>query len=97
MVPCVTYYHRNLTELCQQSFTKFAPTFLEGLIGMVEGKAFPYCATCQKVAGPIPVQIFAIFFIEVILLSTLWPWGRLSLLTEVSTRDLPWGVRAAGT
>jgi hypothetical protein len=38
MVPCVTYCRRNLTELCQQSFTKFAPTFLEGLIGIVEGR-----------------------------------------------------------
>jgi hypothetical protein len=32
-----------------------------------------------------------IFSIHVILQAALWPWVRLSLLTEMSTRNLPGG------
>jgi hypothetical protein len=31
------------------------------------------------------------FFIDLIPLTALWPWGLLSLLTEMSTRNISWG------
>jgi hypothetical protein len=36
------------------------------------------------------------FFIDIILSVALWPMGRLNLLTEMSTRNISWGVKAAG-
>ena len=49
------------------------------------------CATNRKVAGSIPEGVFEIFHWHGPS-ATLWPWGWLSLLTEVSTRDIAWGV-----
>jgi hypothetical protein len=36
------------------------------------------------------------FFIDIILPAALWPLGSAQPLTEMSTRILSWGVKAAG-
>jgi hypothetical protein len=36
------------------------------------------------------------FFIDIILPVALWPWGSTQPLTEMSTRNISWGVKAAG-
>ena len=32
-------------------------------------------------------------FVDLVLLPALWPWGRISLLTEMSTGSICWGVK----
>ena len=48
-----------------------------------------HCAARQKVAVSIPDGP-----IVLTLAPALSPWGRLSLLTEMSTSDISWGVKA---
>ena len=49
-----------------------------------------HCAISRKVAGSIPVGATGIFFVEIILPAALWP------LTEMSTRNISWEVKAVG-
>jgi len=49
------------------------------------------CATKRKVAGSIPAGVSGFFIYIKKLPIALWPWGRLSLLTEMSTRSISWG------
>jgi hypothetical protein len=39
----------------------------------------PHYATGQKVLGSIPCEVIKFFSIDLILPTTLWPWGRHSL------------------
>jgi hypothetical protein len=48
------------------------------------------CDTNRKVAGSIPAGVIG-FFIDKILLITLWPWGRLSLYQKWVPGVLPGG------
>jgi hypothetical protein len=41
-------------------------------------------ATSRKVAGSSPDDVIGFFSIDLILLATLWPWGQLQPLTEMS-------------
>jgi len=54
-----------------------------------------HCTTSRRSWVRSPMVLLE-FFIHIILLITLWPWGRLSLLTEISTRGISWGVKVDG-
>jgi hypothetical protein len=55
------------------------------------GSWLRHCATNRKVAGSIPDGVSGI-----ILSVALWPWGSTQPLTEMSTRNISCGVKAAG-
>jgi len=39
-------------------------------------------------------MVSVVFFNAVILLAAIWPGGQLGLLTEMSTKNISWGVKA---
>jgi hypothetical protein len=54
-----------------------------------------YCATYRKVAGSIPDGVIGIFYLHNPSDRTI-ALDLTQLLTEMSTRSISWGVKAAG-
>ena len=58
-------------------------------------KLHPDVTALQVIRSQVPFPMVSLqFFIDIILPAALWPWGRLSL-TEMSTGNISWGVKAA--
>ena len=55
-----------------------------------------HCATSRKVAGSIPDGVIGIFHLHNPSDRTM-AVGLAQPLTELSTRNIPWGVKAADT
>jgi len=76
----------------------YSPCFREGhsYNGTPCGAVWSWhCATSRKVTGSIPDGVIGIFF-YIIVPAAIWPLGSTQLLTEMSTRNLSWEVKAAG-
>ena len=56
---------------------------------------FRHCAASRKVAGSIPDGVIGIFHSHNHFYRTVAVWST-EPLTEMSTRDISWGVKAAG-
>jgi hypothetical protein len=80
-------------------FSHPAPPFFQTIYTLANGHTWGtrchswlrHCATSRQVMDLIPDGVT-----DIILLVALWPWSGLGLLTEMSTRNISWGVKAAG-
>ena len=54
-----------------------------------------HLATIRKAVGSIPVGALE-FCIDIIHPAALKPWGLTQPLTEMSAKNISWGVKAAG-
>jgi len=80
MIICVTAVNRRLND--EQYNIKWGTAVAQWL---------RCCATNRKIAGSIPDGVIGMFHWHKILPTALWPWGRLILLTEMSTRSISLG------
>jgi hypothetical protein len=70
---------------------KFLSQHLAGACGVVVGSGTMLQAGWSRV----PVSMRSIFSINLILPAALWLWGSTQPLTEMSTKNFPWGGTAA--
>jgi Na+/glutamate symporter len=64
-------------------------------VGTAVAQWLRYCATNQKVAGSIPDGVME-FFIDINPSDRTMTLGSTQLLTEMSTGNISWGLKAAG-
>jgi hypothetical protein len=92
--------HRELNLICWHIFFFFCEfiNYLKKLIELylktwAHGRAvcLRHCDTSRKVEGSIPEGV-----IDIILPPALWPLGSTQPLTEMSTRNISWGLNVAG-
>jgi len=73
----------------------FKGLILSCLMSLLWRSQLRHCATSQKAAGSIPDGVIGIFHRHVHSSHTV-AMGLTQSLTEMSTRNISWGVKAAG-
>ena len=80
------YYNNEINKWTQ----KARMYILRGVRGGAVGWGTAVQAGRSRVRFPM---VSLEFFIDIILPATLWPWGSTQPLTEMSTRNIFWGLR----